>query len=250
MKMKVLTMRTGSESYIKLTGLIYLLIAIIGGFSIGYMPNEIFVPGDGSATTQNIINNINLFRLGIIGDIFVLIFEVLLTVMLYRLFKPVSSTIAMVATFARLAMSIIMGINLINYLVPLLILNKAGYFIGIESNELNSVVIIFMEAHKFGEYIWQLFFGLHLIALGYLVFKSSYFPKILGILMMIGSIGYAGDSFVRLLLINNDIISYLTTVLLVAAVLGELAFTFWLLIKRINMERSVKQFAKEVEFIS
>ena len=243
-------MKTGSKAYIKFTGLFYLLIAIIGGFSIGYMPNEIFVTGDGMATTQNIMNNIDLFRLGIVGDIFVLIFEVLLTVMLYRLFKSVNATMALVATFARLAMSIIMGINLINYLVPLLILNKTGYFIGIEGNELNSVILIFMEAHKFGEYIWQLFFGLHLIALGYLVFKSSYFPKTLGVLMMIGSIGYAGDSLVRLLLINNDVISYLTTALLVAAVLGELAFAFWLLIKRVNMEINVKQFSKKVEFIS
>ncbi len=227
-------MKVGSKSYLKLTGLIYLLIAITGGFSIGYMPNEIFVSGDGMMTTQNIIDHIDLFRLGIAGDIFVLIFEVLLTVMLYRLFKSVNATMALVATFARLAMSFIMGINLINYLVPLLILNKTGYFIGIEGNELNWVVLIFMEAHKFGEYIWQLFFGLHLVTLGYLVFKSSYFPKILGILMMIGSIGYAGDSLARLLLINNDVISYLTTALLVAAVLGELAFTFWLLIKKIN----------------
>ncbi len=227
-------MKTGSKSYIKLTGLFYLLIAITGGFSIGYMPSEIFVSGDSIATTQNIVNNIGLFRLGIAGDIFVLIFEVLLTVMLYRLFKGVNGTIALVATFARFAMSIIMGINLINYLVPLLILSKTSYLNMFEPNKLNSVIQLFMEAHKFGEYIWQLFFGLHLIALGYLIFKSNYFPKFLGVLMMIGSIGYAGDSLVRLLIINNDTISFLTTILLVSAVIGELAFTFWLLIKGTN----------------
>jgi len=227
-------MKTGSKSYIKLTGLFYLLIAVTGGFSIGYMPSEIFVSGDSIATTQNIVNNIGLFRLGIAGDIFVLIFEVLLTVMLYRLFKGVNGTITLVATFARFAMSIIMGINLINYLVPLLILSKTSYLNMFEPNKLNSVIQLFMEAHKFGEYIWQLFFGLHLIALGYLIFKSNYFPKFLGVLMMIGSIGYAGDSLVRLLIINNDTISFLTTILLVSAVIGELAFTFWLLIKGTN----------------
>lgn len=243
-------MKTGSKAYTKFTGLFYMLIAIIGGFSIGYMPNEIFVTGDGMATTQNIMNNMSLFRFGIAGDIFVLIFEVLLTVMLYKLFKSVNGTISMIATFARLAMSIIMGINLINYLIPLLILNKSGYLIEMEANDINSMILMFMEAHKFGEYIWQLFFGLHLIALGYLILKSNYFPKFLGILMMIGSIGYAGDSLVRMLLINNSIISYLTTTLLVFAVIGELAFALWLLIKRINIERSEKQFAKDVEFIS
>lgn len=225
-------MKTGSKAYIKFTGLFYLLIAIIGGFSIGYMPNEILASGDGAIMTQNIMNNMSLLRLGIAGDIFVLIFEVLLTVMLYKLFKSVNGTIAMIATFARLAMSIIMGINLINYLIPLLILNKSGYFIEMDANNINSLILMFMEAHKFGEYIWQLFFGLHLIALGYLILKSNYFPKFLGVLMMIGSIGYAGDSMVRILLINNSIISYLTTTLLVFAVIGELTFAFWLLLKK------------------
>nr|WP_321245967.1 DUF4386 domain-containing protein [uncultured Psychroserpens sp.] len=240
--MEILKMKTGSKAYIKLTGLFYLLIAIIGGFSIGYMPNEIFVSGDGMATTQNIINNMSLFRLGIAGDIFVLIFEVLLTVMLYKLFKSINGTIAMIATFARLAMSIIMGINLINYLIPLLILNKSGYLIEMEANDINSLILMFMEAHKFGEYIWQLFFGLHLIALGYLIMKSNYFPKFLGILMVIGSIGYAGDSVVRILLINNSMISFFTTILLVFAVIGELAFAFWLLLKKIKTSYQISEY--------
>ncbi|WP_298903479.1 DUF4386 domain-containing protein [uncultured Psychroserpens sp.] len=227
-------MKVGSKSYLKLTGLIYLLIAITGGFSIAYMPNEIFVSGDGMMTTQNIIDNIDLFRLGIVGDIFVLIFEIILTVLLYRLFKVVSSTIAMVATFARFAMSIIMGINLVNYLVPLLILEKTDYLNGLQANEIDSIILLFMEAHKFGEYIWQLFFALHLIALGYLIFKSKYFPCFLGILMMVGSIGYASDSMIKLLLISNEMVSIANIVLLVIAVFGELAFTFWLLIKKIN----------------
>lgn len=235
--MEILKMKTGSKAYIKFTGLFYLLIAIIGGFSIGYMPSEIFVSGDGVATTQNIMNNMSLFRLGIAGDIFVLIFEVLLTVMLYRLFKAVSGTIAMIAIFARFAMSIIMGINLINYLIPLLVLSKIDYLIGFETNETNSIILLFMEAHKFGEYIWQLFFGIHLIALGYLILKSNCFPKFLGILMIIGSIGYASDSLLRLLIINNTTVSYITTALLVFAVIGELAFALWLLIKPIKLEK-------------
>lgn len=238
--------QTSSKSYIKLTGLFYLFIAIIGGFSIGYMPNEIFVSGDGMATTQNIINNMSLFRFGIAGDIFVLIFEVLLTVMLYKLFKSVNGTIGMIATFARFAMSIIMGINLINYLIPLLVLSKTDYLIGFETNEMNSMILLFMEAHKFGEYIWQLFFGLHLVTLGYLVFKSIHFPKFLGVLMMIGSIGYAGDSLVSLLLINNSIISYTTTTLLVFAVIGELAFALWLLLKGVKLENQKTPNFKEI----
>ena len=90
-------------AYAKFAGLLYLLIAISGGFSIGYVPSVIMAPGDAASTAQNILDNQGLFRLGILGDIIVLLLEIILTEMLYRLFKPVSQTLSMIAAFSRLA---------------------------------------------------------------------------------------------------------------------------------------------------
>tara|TARA_B100000809_G_C15137330_1_gene531257 strand:+ start:3666 stop:4016 length:351 start_codon:yes stop_codon:yes gene_type:complete len=104
--------------YPQLAGLIYLIIAIIGGFTIGYMPSVIVVEGNAMQTFQNLLDHQELFRWGIIGDIAVLALEIVLTVMLYQLFKSISNTGMTIATFTRLGMAIIMGVNLVNYMIP------------------------------------------------------------------------------------------------------------------------------------
>ncbi len=234
--MTATTNQIPAMNYAKFAGLLYLLIAISGGFSIGYMPSVIIAPGDAATTAQNLLNNQGLFRLGILGDIVVLLLEIVLTAILYRLFKPVNQTIAMIAAFSRLAMSIVMGINLLNYLIPFQLLNGADNLGAFEIDQLQSLALVFLDAHQYGVYIWGLFFGLHLIALGYLVFKSGYFPKVLGLLMGIGSFGYSLESIGEITLINNEIFSILVIALLVIATVGELSFTFWLLIKGLNIE--------------
>lgn len=223
-------------AYAKLAGVLYLLIAITGGLSIGYMPSVIIAAGDAVKTAQNIEDNLGLFRLGILGDIVVLLLEVVLTVMLYRLFKHVNQTIAMVAAFSRLAMGIVMGLNLLNYLIPVHLLNGADKLSAFDLNQVQYLAMTFLDAHQYGVYIWGLFFGLHLIALGYLVFISGYCPKILGLLMGIGSLGYLLESIGELTLTNNNILSILVIVFLIIATVGELFFAFWLLIKGVNIE--------------
>ncbi len=228
-------------TYAKYAGLLYLLIAISGGFSIGYMPSVIVVAGDPATTTQNMMDHLGLFRLGILGDIVVLLLEIVLTVILYQLTKPANQTIAMIALFSRLAMSIVMGLNLLNYLIPFHLLNGADNLSAFELDELQSLSMVFLEAHQYGVYIWGLFFGLHLVALGYLVFKSKYFPKVLGAMMGIGSLGYLLESIGEITLTNNEVLSTLIIAFLVIATVGELSFTSWLLIKGINIEEWDKQ---------
>lgn len=223
------------KAYARFAGLLYLLIAISGGFSIGYVPTVIVVPGDATATAQNIAANLGLFQLGIVADILVFMLEVALTVMLYRLFKPVSRTLSLIAAFCRLAMSLVMGLNLLNYLIPLLLLSGSDYLSVFEPDQLHALALLFLDTHQYGVYIWGLFFGLHLMALGYLIFKSGYFPKVIGILMMIGSFGYATESLAAITFVDNDLVSTMVIVFLVVAVVGELSFTFWLLIKAINI---------------
>jgi hypothetical protein len=222
-------------AYAKLAGLLYLLIAISGGFSIGYMPSVIMIPGDAATTAQNVMENQGLFRLGIAGDIAVFLMEIILTVMLYRMFKPVNPTLSLVAGFSRLAMGIVMGFNLFNYLIPIRLLGGADYLNTFESDQLQALALLFFDAHQDGIYIWGIFFALHLVVLGYLIFKSDYFPKVIGLLMMIGSFGYGGESIAAFIFSEYEVISMLINVLLAIAVVGELSFTFWLLIKGIKV---------------
>jgi hypothetical protein len=229
-------LQTQGKAYSQITGLLYLIIAIIGGFSIGYMPSVIIAEGNAVLTFQNLIDNQELFRWGIAGDIVVMVLEIVLTVMLYHLFKSFSTTGMTIATYSRLAMAIIMGVNLINYMIPAIIMTQPEYLSTFSSSELESLTLLFFKAHKYGELAWQIFFAIHLFTLGYVIRKSRKIPKWLGILMLIGGIGYAGDSFIQFTLMNSEILSILFSSLLVLAVITEFWFAFWLLIKGMNKE--------------
>ena len=232
-------LQTQGKTYSKVAGLLYLIIAIVGGFSIGYMPSEIVAEGNSVLTFQNLLDHQELFRWGIAGDIVVMVLEVLLTVMLFQLFKSVSATGMTIATYSRLAMAVIMGMNLINYMIPAIIMTQPDYLNAFSSSELESLTLLFFQVHKYGELAWQIFFSVHLFTLGYVIRQSDKTPKWLGIIMLIGGIGYAGDSFIQFTMINSEALIIVFSALLVLAVIAEFWFAFWLLIKGIDKKVTV-----------
>lgn len=149
-----------------------------------------------------------LFRWAIAGDIVVLVLETLLKVMLYQLFKSASTTGMIIATFSRLAMAIIMVMNLISYMIPAIIMNQPTYLTSFISAELESLTLLFFKAHKYGELAWQIFFSVYLFTLGYVIRKSGNTPKWLGLLMLIGGIGYAEDSIIQFMLSNSVVFHF------------------------------------------
>lgn len=227
-------LQTQGKAYSKVAGLLYLVIAIIGGLSIGYMPGEIVTEGNAVLTFQNLLDHQELFRWGIAGDIVVMVLEVLLTVMLYHLFKSVSDTGMTIATYSRLAMAVIMGMNLINYMIPAIIMTQPDYLNAFSSLELKSLTLLFFKAHKYGELAWQIFFSMHLFTLGYVIRQSDKTPKWLGVIMLTGSVGYAGDSFIQFTMIHSELLTIMFSSLLALAVIAEVWFAFWLLIKGID----------------
>jgi hypothetical protein len=217
------------KAYAQLAGSLYLLIAVIGGFSIGYMPMQIVADGDATLTFQQLMAQQTLFQLGLTGDIMVLVCELLLTVMLFHLFQSVSKTGIQLATYARLAMAIIMGMNLINYLIPAVIITQPAYLNAFSATQLEALTLLFFKAHKYGEWIWQVSFAVHLFTLGYVIRKSTLTPKGLGVLMLLGGIGYGGDSLMPLILIQSEVLTVVFSTLLVLAVIAEFWFAFWLI---------------------
>src|SRR5215218_1739636 len=180
--------------YARIAGLLLLIVAVLGPFSLLCVPSTLFVPGDASATADNIRASEGLFRLGIVSDSLIFLIEVVLTALLYVLLRPVSRTLSLGAAFARLAMAVIQGINLLPYFIALLLLSGAGCLTAFKPDQLDALALLSLNAHQYGVYIWQLFFALHLFALGYLIFNSGYFPRILGVLVVVGSLGYLADS--------------------------------------------------------
>src|SRR5829696_8956193 len=232
------TNRTAGTSplvYARVAGLLLLIVAILGPFSVIYFPSTLIVPGDAIATADNIRASEGLLRIGIVSDSLIFLIEIVLTVLLYVLLRPVSRTLSLVTAFARLAMTIVQGINLLPYFTALLLLSGAGYLTVFEPAQSDALALLFLNAHGYGIFIWQLFFGLHLFVLGYLIFKSGYFPRILGTLMVLGSLGYLVDGYGNILFPNNAEI--FGVIVGVTSVFGELPFFLWLLIKCVNVQR-------------
>ena len=227
---------TSIKNTARLAGFLILLIAVLAPFSILYLPSTFIVPGDAAATASNILASDGLFRLGIVVDSVVVLLEIVVIAILYVLLRPVNRTLALVAAFARLAMTIVMAVNVFNSLGVLLLLGDAEYLTVFEPGQLHALVLLFLNLHESGVYIWQVFFALHWVAVGYLVFKSGYFPRILGILLIVTCLGYLMDSL-GILFPGSEAVSIVSSVLLPAGVIGELSFTFWLLIKGVNAEQ-------------
>ena len=218
----------------RLAGVLYLIITIAAIVAHMYVPTTLIVPGDATATVDNISNSEMLFRFGGIGsELIVLLSEVILAVLLYVLLKPVNKTLSLVAAVSRLIMTTIHGFNLINYFFVLIIVGGAGFLSGFDAGQLNGLAMLFLEAHSFGFTIGIAFLVIHVFVLGYLIYKSGYFPKIIGILFIIAGLGYLIDSFSLLL-----IPSYTTTPIYIAIpiAIAELVFPVWLLIKGVNKE--------------
>jgi hypothetical protein len=158
-----------------------------------------------------------------------------MSVLLYVLLKPVSRSLSLVAAFFRLAQTIVNGLNLLNNATSLLLLSGADYLAAFEPKQLQALALLFLDAHEYGILIGQLFFGLHLLVLGYLVFKSGYLPRILGVLLVLASLGYLIESFGNFLL--PDYKEVFSLIVIAPAVTGELALTIWLLVKGVNVEQ-------------
>ncbi len=214
----------------RIVGALILIMTPFAFFGMMYVPTTLIVPGDAAITANNIIANEGLFRLGIVGDSIVFLIEIVLVVMLYVLLKPVSKTLSLIAAFFRLAMTIIQGINLLNNFTALLLLSGADYLKVFEPAELHALVLLFLNAHEYVSHIWGLFFALHLFFLGYLVYKSDYIPRILGVLLVIASLCYIIQSFGNFLLPKNkEIFALVGWVSII-----EIVFPLWLVIKGVK----------------
>jgi hypothetical protein len=229
------TAETSPLVYARVAGFLLLFIVVIAPFSQLYVPATLIVPGDATATADNIGASGWLLNLSIVSDSLVFLIEIVLCVLLYVLFRPVSRTLSLVAAFARLAMTIVMAVNVLAYFTALQLLGGAAYLTVFESAQLDALALLSLNAHQYGVYIWEAFFGLDLAVLGYLIFKSGYFPRILGVLMVVGALGYLTHSYGSWLYPSSA--ETLALVVGVTALVGELPFFLWLAIKGVNLQR-------------
>lgn len=226
---------TSPRTYAKIVGVLYLVIFFLGPFAFFMGRTGVVVPGDPAATVGNLMVSESMFRLGMVAETLIILIEIVVSAILYVLLRPVSRPLSLASALARFAQAILQAVNLFTAVPALLLLGGAGYLAAFDPDQLNVLVLLFMDVNAFVIIIWGVLFGFHLLLLGYLVYRSGFWPRLLGILLIVAGVGYLLQSYGHLLAPQFDDI--LETVVIVLSIPGELAFTVWLLWKGVDVEK-------------
>ena len=215
----------------RIAGLLYLILAITGAYSIMYVPSQIIVRGDAAATANNLLANEFLFRTGIVSSLISSIIFVFLVLVLYRLFKQLNEHQAKLM-FAFVIVQIPIAFLIEAFNITSVMILKGEVLKILELNQKQDFAMLFLKVHNYGTVILEIFWGLWLIPFGQLVYKSGFIPRILGVLLITGGIGYIIESLSFLLFPSYH--SFVSQFTIVLYSIGELAMILWLLIKGVK----------------
>lgn len=220
----------------RVAGLLYLIVVLAGIFSIAYVPSQTQVAGDAAATAAKIASHEGLFRLGIAAGLVCYTAFLLLPLALYRLLSPHGTTAAALMVVLAVASVPLAFVNLQHKLDVLTLLGDAPHLRAFAPEVLSAQAMLELQAYGNGMLVSKLFWGLWLLPFGWLVLTSRQLPRILGILLMLGCMGYVVDVFARLLVPGfaaSSAASYIT----LPATLGEIGTCLWLLVFGVRSPR-------------
>lgn len=227
----------------RIAGILYLVIifgSVIGGMLTGLWMEAHQV---GSQAGNGFIPEA-IYRSGFVIYLLVYLVEVGAAVVLYTLLKPVNKNLALLAALLRTAEAIILAYNMLNQYNAFLLLNRQGLAAVLSSDQVQAMASMYMTAHQSGYLISQVFFGAHCYFLGYLVYKSGYFPRLIGGFLMAACFGYLIESFAYFLVSNYTSAATIAGLIsAIPAILAEFAFTYWLLFKGAKIEEQYSQLA-------
>lgn len=226
--------KSNPKKIARIAGFLYLLIFVAGMFAELFVRDKLIVPGDAATTIHNILASEALFRLGFVISLLRQIFLILLPLVLYRLFKPVNKNQAvLMVVFALVSVPIGM-LSLLNEFAALLLSSGANYSTAFTADQLHAAVMLFLDLQVQGGMVSQLL-AVWLLPLGYLIYKSGFLPRILGVLIVIACFGYLIDFVIFYLFPDIDVTLSLFTFW------GEMLFALWLLIIGVNVSQWEKR---------
>ncbi len=225
----------------RLAGLIYLIVVVTGTFSLGYVPSKLIVWSDAAKTFQQITESQTLFRLSIISSVICYVAFLLLPFVLYRLLHSVNEIAAKLMVILAVVSVPISMLNLQNKYAVLTLINGTNYLKNVDTSQINSQTMFWLENYDRGILIASIFWGLWLFPFGFLVYKSGFLPKVLGILLMLGCCGYLVN-FVGNTMFENYGGSLISSIASKPQALGEIGTCLWLLIR--GMAEKAKEFVK------
>jgi hypothetical protein len=214
----------------RLAGAFYLATILTGIFAQGFISARLIVPGDATATATNILSHDGLFRLGFAVYMIEMICQIIMTVLIYDLLKPVNRSISLLAAVVGFVGCGIKTFSRLFYFAPLLVLGGTHYLAVFSGEQLNAVALLFLRVNDIGAGIALVFFGFYAILKGYLVIRSTFLPRVLGWLAVLGGIGW-------LAFLSPPFGERVFSVVALIGIIGSLANIAWLLVVGVNEQR-------------
>jgi hypothetical protein len=216
----------------RIAGLLYLIVAIFGGFAFGFVLGKVYVPGDAAATAANVLANAGLVRLGVVADLLQATCSTLVALILYQIFKHVSKSAASAMVIFIAIATTIMCLNDIFQFAALLVATNPAYAAAFGAAGSNALVLILLDMQHYGFLIAQIFFGLWLAPMGYLAYRSGMFPKALGVALIIGCVCYLVDMLGLFLV--PDFAQQIHGYLAIPPIIAEVWMVGYLLVKGVR----------------
>ncbi|MBB5345990.1 DUF4386 domain-containing protein [Tunturibacter empetritectus] len=228
--------RTSPRALARIGGLLYLLIILGGLFApFAIAPSGMMLGNAALPTVTKILSSQSLYVLGGAIQLFVYACDIGVALVFYELLKPVNRRIALLATFFRLVFVAIACANIVNHFAPLVFLCGPDSLTSFTTDQLQALAIAFIRLRTFGFDIALLFFGFHCILVGYLIFRSTFLPRVLGAALAIGGAGYVANIFATAIPLTSRV--HLFPYVMLPAGLAEILLTLWLLIVGVNLPR-------------
>jgi hypothetical protein len=233
-KMNVLDAKR-AQFVARVGGMLYLIIIALGALGEAVVRGRIVVPGNATATAANLRSMEWLWRLGVAGEVVLLTCTTALALILYILLRRVSRDLALAAVFFNLVCIAIEGVAAVSLAAALLPLSTAPYLNALAPEQINALAMLSVGSHATGFGIALIFFGVECVILGYLIYRSGYMPRSIGVLMEIAGVCYVINSFAVLL--SPPLSSWLFPAILIPSLIAELSLALWLLAKGVNAEK-------------
>jgi len=211
----------------RVAGAIYLSMIFTAPFSLIYVPRKLIVPGNATATGNNILAHETLFRLGIVADLITAVIFIFVVMALYRLLSSVNTTHASHMVALVLVSAAVGFMNVLNDIAALTLFRGADFLAVLQKPQRDALAMLFLRLHGQGIVINEIFWGLWLFPFGVLVMRSGFLPRILGGLLIVNCFAYVALSLTSLLL--PDYASVVSRFALPAQ-FGELWIMLWLVI--------------------
>ncbi|HYC58442.1 MAG TPA: DUF4386 domain-containing protein [Thermoanaerobaculia bacterium] len=243
------TIRQGIEASPRLcarmAGVFYLITIGMGLFAEVGVRGQLVVRHDAAATATNIVGRESWYRSGLAADLIMLAAYIVVTVLLFVLFKPAGAKLSMLAAFFSLTGIAVLAVNCLLHVAPLLLLRHAHHLAAFETAQLHSLALFSLRLHALGYKIAGVFFGPYCIMIGCLIVRSRFLPRFIGVLMALGGLSYLAGSCALFLLPRTA--AHLPDPTLLGGI-AELALTIWLIVFGVNaskwQEHGVAQVAR------